>query len=216
MFGRRSQFGTTSPAPATRPAAAPLRPAEAAPAPPSTVQVEAPRPAPSDRVKSDDYYQTKSTIFGALIEAIDLSQLSKLDADAAREEIRDIVNEIIALKNLVMSIAEQEELLEDICNDVLGFGPLEPLLARDDISDIMVNGSGTTFIEVAGKVLKTGVRFRDNTQLLNICQRIVSQIGRRLRKPFTSSRRIGGRFLPKRFSKRATRPPVSRIFCLPV
>ena len=51
-----------------------------------------------------------------------------------------------------MSIAEQEELLEDICNDVLGYGPLEPLLARDDIADIMVNGADTTFIEVAGKV----------------------------------------------------------------
>jgi pilus assembly protein CpaF len=79
-----------------------------------------------------------------------------------------------------MSIAEQEELLEDICNDVLGFGPLEPLLARDDIADIMVNGCNSTFIEVNGKMQKTGVRFRDNSQLLNICQRIVSQIGRRV------------------------------------
>ena len=80
-------------------------------------------------------------IFGALIEAIDLAQLSRLDAEAAREEIRDIVNEIIALKNVVMSISEQEELLDDICNDVLGYGPLEPLLARDDIADVMVNGA---------------------------------------------------------------------------
>jgi pilus assembly protein CpaF len=59
----------------------------------------------------------------------------------AREEIRDIVNEIITIKNVVMSIAEQEQLLTDICNDVLGYGPLEPLLARDDIADIMVNGA---------------------------------------------------------------------------
>ena len=79
-----------------------------------------------------------------------------------------------------MSISEQEELLDDICNDVLGFGPLEPLLARDDIADIMVNGSGTVYIEVNGKIQKTGIRFRDNQQLLNICQRIVSQIGRRV------------------------------------
>ena len=119
-------------------------------------------------------------MFGALIEAIDLAQLARLDADAAREEIRDIVNEIIAIKNIVMSISEQEELLDDICNDVLGYGPLEPLLARDDIADIMVNGSGTVYIEVAGKIQKTGIRFRDNQQLLNICQRIVSQIGRRV------------------------------------
>src|SRR5690606_27564016 len=68
----------------------------------------------------------------------------------------------------------------DICNDVLGYGPLEPLLARDDIADIMVNGAETTYIEVGGKVVRTGVRFADNAQLMNICQRIVSQVGRRV------------------------------------
>ncbi|MGN6538677.1 MAG: CpaF family protein, partial [Mesorhizobium sp.] len=87
---------------------------------------------------------------------------------------------IIAIKNFAMSIAEQEELLDDICNDVLGYGPLEPLLARDDIADIMVNGSKNVYIEVNGKVETTGIRFRDNQQLLNICQRIVSQVGRRV------------------------------------
>jgi pilus assembly protein CpaF len=119
-------------------------------------------------------------IFGALIEAIDLSQLARLDPENAREEIRDIVNEIISIKNVVMSISEQEELLEDICNDVLGYGPLEPLLARDDIADIMVNGATKTYIEVAGKIQLTNIRFRDNAQLMNICQRIVSQVGRRV------------------------------------
>jgi pilus assembly protein CpaF len=79
-----------------------------------------------------------------------------------------------------MSISEQEELLEDICNDVLGYGPLEPLLARDDIADIMVNGATKTYIEVAGKIQLTNIRFRDNAQLMNICQRIVSQVGRRV------------------------------------
>ncbi len=138
------------------------------------------RRPPTDSRHSEAYYETKGTIFGALIEAIDLAQLAKLDAESAREEIRDIVNEIIAIKTIVMSISEQEELLDDICNDVLGYGPLEPLLARDDIADIMVNGSGTIYIEVNGKIQKTGIRFRDNQQLLNICQRIVSQIGRRV------------------------------------
>jgi pilus assembly protein CpaF len=130
--------------------------------------------------RSDSYFQTKSMIFGALIEAIDLSALSKLDPDSAREEIRDIVHEIITIKNLVLSISEQEDLLDDICNDVLGYGPLEPLLARDDIADIMVNGPNKCFIEVAGKIQLTNIRFRDNAQLMNICQRIVSQVGRRV------------------------------------
>ncbi|ARQ02802.1 protein kinase [Pseudorhodoplanes sinuspersici] len=146
---------------------------------PTSPQKTAPITATDSR-RSESYYEVKGTIFGALIEAIDLAQLARLDADAAREEIRDIVNEIIAIKNVVMSISEQEELLDDICNDVLGYGPLEPLLARDDIADIMVNGSGTVYIEVAGKINRTGIRFRDNQQLLNICQRIVSQVGRRV------------------------------------
>src|SRR5215210_7333388 len=156
------------------PPLAPGRPGAAGPATPP------PLPSAVDSRRSESYYETKSTIFGALIEAIDLAQLARLDAESSREEIRDIVNEIISIKNIVMSISEQEELLDDICNDVLGYGPLEPLLARDDIADIMVNGAGTVYIEVKGKIQKTGIRFRDNQQLLNICQRIVSQIGRRV------------------------------------
>src|SRR6201994_3020122 len=130
--------------------------------------------------RSEDYYQIKTLIFSALIDTIDLAQLAQLDPDSAREEIRDIVNEIISIKAVVMSIAEQEHLLQDICNDVLGYGPLEPLLARDDIADIMVNGASRVFIEVGGKVQLTSIRFRDNAQLMNICQRIVSQVGRRV------------------------------------
>ena len=122
----------------------------------------------------------KTMLFNTLIETIDLSRLAQLDQQAGREEIRHILNEIITLKNVVMSVGEQEQLLTDICNDVLGYGPLEPLLARDDIADIMVNGAARVFIEVEGRVQLTPIRFRDNQQLLNICQRIVSQVGRRV------------------------------------
>jgi pilus assembly protein CpaF len=132
------------------------------------------------REQSDYYHATKTTIFNALMNTIDLAQLAGLDPKAAAEEIRDIVAELVAIKNVSMSVAEQEHLVQDIVNDVLGYGPLEPLLARDDIADIMVNGAGRVFIEVGGKVQLTNVRFRDNTQLMNICQRIVSQVGRRV------------------------------------
>lgn len=143
---------------------------------------------------SEEYFQVKSTIFNALIDTIDLSQFAQLDQASARDEIRDIVQEIIAIKNVVMSIAEQETLLQDICNDVLGYGPLEPLLARDDISDIMVNGAGRVYIEVNGKIQVTNVRFRDNGQLMNICQRIVSQVGRRVDEssPICDARLLDG------------------------
>ena len=132
------------------------------------------------REQSEYYHSTKTAIYNALINTIDLSQLAQLDAATAAEEIRDIIAELVAIKNVSMSVAEQEHLVQDIINDVLGYGPLEPLLARDDIADIMVNGAGRVFIEVGGKVQLTNVRFRDNTQLMNICQRIVSQVGRRV------------------------------------
>ncbi|WP_031554278.1 CpaF family protein [Parvularcula oceani] len=186
MFGKRAE-GPVPPKPRPAKPAAP-RPAPKAEAPPKAAppKVAPPKPkAPPKPVAvepnhSDAYFQTKTTIFNALIDTIDLSQLAQLDMESAAEEIRDIVNEIISIKGLQMSISEQEALLQDICNDVLGYGPLEPLLARDDIADIMVNGANRTFIEVDGKIQLTNVRFRDNAQLMNICQRIVSQVGRRV------------------------------------
>ena len=177
MFGKRPSAASASVAPRQAAPAATAENREPVSAP---VGAPARAEASSEVRRSDEYYVTKSMIFGALIEAIDLSQLSKLDAESAREEIRDIVGEIISIKNVVMSIAEQEDMLDDICNDVLGYGPLEPLLARDDIADIMVNGATRTFIEVSGKIQLTNIRFRDNAQLMNICQRIVSQVGRRV------------------------------------
>ncbi len=186
MFGRRNDTQSAPRKPAAPASAGAAPAAEAAPvaaAKPAAARSAAPpvppRPKAAD-TRSENYYQIKTTIFNALIDTIDLTQLAQLDAESAREEIRDIVNEILSIKNVVMSISEQEALLQDICNDVLGYGPLEPLLARDDIADIMVNGADRTFIEVGGKVELTNVRFRDNSQLMNICQRIVSQVGRRV------------------------------------
>ncbi|MEP3437773.1 MAG: CpaF family protein [Hoeflea sp.] len=201
MFGKRSNDGSGKPpaAPVARPlvhaetrdasapepkvsapAAAPVAAPPAAKSAPQAAPRREEPPAKRKSSRNEAYYDTKSQVFSALIDTIDLSQLAKLDAESAREEIRDIVNDIITIKNFALSIAEQEELLDDICNDVLGYGPLEPLLARDDIADIMVNGAGKTYIEVSGKVQETDVRFRDNSQLLSICQRIVSQVGRRV------------------------------------
>ncbi len=194
-----------APAPAPEPAVAkkaappPPKPAEskekpkpAALKPPAAAEHEETITKVNDR--SEEYYATKTTIFNALIDTIDLGQLAQLDQESAREEIRDIVVEIIAIKNVVMSISEQEHLLDDICNDVLGYGPLEPLLARDDIADIMVNGADTCYIEVDGKIERTNIRFRDNAQLMNICQRIVSQVGRRVddASPICDARLLDG------------------------
>jgi len=190
MFGKRTSFGGNTPsvqeAPRPQPSAVPPKRTELATRQlensvgrgrqDDVVDVRSPEASARDK----EYFQTKSAIFNALIDSIDLSQLATMEQEAAREEIRDIVAEIIALKSIVMSISEQEDLLEDICNDVLGYGPLEPLLARDDIADIMVNGSQKCYIEVGGRVKLTNVRFRDDAHLMNVCQRIVSQVGRRV------------------------------------
>src|SRR5436190_21457755 len=185
VFGKPMKPGGAVPPQVREPANAPPRVAnEAAASAPSgggafkSAPQAAPKPSATpmrvNETRSDDYYEIKSTIFNALIDTSDLAQLDQLDPESAREEIRDIVNEIISIKAVVISIAEQEHLLQDICNDVLGYGPLEPLLARDDIADIMVNGANRVFIEVGGKVQLTYIRFLDNAQLMNICQRIES------------------------------------------
>ena len=207
MFGKRPTDGAaspslgTSPPPSseaapiatrpqriepTAPPAAPVAPKTSTPVagPKATAGLDQLRAAQGPtqvvREQSDYYHATKTLIFNALINTIDLAQLAQLDTQRAGEEIRDIVAELVAIKNVSMSVAEQDTLVQDIINDVLGYGPLEPLLARDDIADIMVNGAARVFIEVNGKVQLTNVRFRDNVQLMNICQRIVSQVGRRV------------------------------------
>ena len=140
------------------------------------------------------YNDTKISVFNTLIESVDLTELSKMPSGTVREEISDVVSEIISMKALVLSAVEQQRLIEDICNDILGLGPLEPLLARDDIADIMVNGPHKVYIETSGKIQLTGIKFRDNAQLMNICQRIVSAVGRRVDEasPICDARLLDG------------------------
>ena len=184
MFGKRSE-STALKAPA--PAAPAPKPEAATPAPAQPRASRANEP-------SEEYYETKATIFNALFETIDVSALAGMQPDKAREEIRTIVDEIIAIRNVRLSVAEQNQLITEICDDILGYGPLEPLLARDDIADIMVNGAKHVFIETGGKMQKTNIRFRDNQQLMNICQRIVSQVGRRVDEasPICDARLLDG------------------------
>ncbi len=160
---------------------------EAAPAP---VMREQNREVAHDEA----YYVLKSEIFEALIDAMDMGRVVSLPRPDAENEISQIVNEIIAVKGHIMSIAEQKRLVEDICDDVLGYGPLEPLLERDDIADLMVNGAEQVYIEVNGKIELTNIRFRDNQQLLEICQRMVSKVGRRVDEssPICDARLLDG------------------------
>ena len=191
MFGKRATGSAALTAPPTEKLDLPLpKPEASAPAP----VVQQKKKAATRADTSDEYYETKATIFNALFETIDVSALAGMQADKAREEIRSIVDEIIAIRNVRLSVAEQNQLIVEICDDILGYGPLEPLLARDDIADIMVNGAKHVFIETGGKMEKTNIRFRDNQQLMNICQRIVSQVGRRVDEasPICDARLLDG------------------------
>ncbi|CAA7611454.1 Flp pilus assembly protein, ATPase CpaF [Candidatus Terasakiella magnetica] len=171
MFGRRSQPPDKTAEQPSR-AAAPSAPVPTA----GSSAVSAPRSSELDQRLSD----LKIAIFNDLIDSVDPTELGKLEPAQVREEISDIVAEIISMRGLVLSAAEQQVVIADICNDVLGLGPLEPLLARDDIADIMVNGADKVYIESDGRIELTDIRFRDNAQLMNICQRIVSAVGRRV------------------------------------
>ncbi len=182
MFGKRADAPkprpTTTPA-APGPAAATAATPAAAPAPATA----APPPfvPPGEPVPQDDaHYRMKTTVFDALLSAVDLTELGRMDSGAKREELSDICREIIHVKGVLLSPSREEALIREICDDVLGLGPLEPLLCRDDIADIMVNGADKVYIEVNGKIELTPVRFRDNAQLMNICQRIVNAVGRRV------------------------------------
>ncbi|HXQ52441.1 MAG TPA: CpaF family protein [Stellaceae bacterium] len=173
MFGKRDSTTVLPEKPNAAPGpAAPVAEAKPAPVPPP-----APKQSGHDEAR---FNEIKVGVFNALLDAVDLKELSKLAPEAVRNELTDIISEIVNIKRYVLSAAEQQHLIDDICNDILGLGPLEPLIARDDIADIMVNGANKVYIETGGKITLTDVKFRDNAQLMNICQRIVSAVGRRV------------------------------------
>ncbi len=122
----------------------------------------------------------KKQLFSALVDIVDLPALSKLKPEAARAEIETILAEILADQQITVVSKDRVRIVGEIADQILGYGPLQPLLDRDDISDIMVNGAGRVFIEVAGKTQQTDIVFDSNEQLLNLCQRMVSAVGRRV------------------------------------
>ncbi len=124
--------------------------------------------------------RARNRIWLDLRDGIDLKSLARMDSKTAREEVYSAVGEIARFRNLDLTPAELQSIAKECADDMLGFGPLEELLERDDIADIMINGPDTVYIEVKGKISKSHVKFRDNQHLTTICQRIVGAIGRRV------------------------------------
>ncbi len=133
------------------------------------------------RAEEDHAYQgLKASTHSQLLERIDLAAMEKMPEDRLRVELKMLVEQILAEQGTVLNQDERARLVRDIQNEVLGLGPLEPLLADPTISDILVNTCNTVYVERRGKIEPTDVRFTNNAHLLKIIDKIVSRIGRRV------------------------------------
>ncbi len=115
-----------------------------------------------------------------LLEYIDAAAANEMDRTDLADQVSEAVNELMAQEKINLNLSEQRELVNMLLNDMLGLGPLEPLLENEEITEIMVNGPKQIYIEKAGKIILSDVTFRDNQHLMNICTRIVNGVGRRV------------------------------------
>src|SRR5262249_52825822 len=128
----------------------------------------------------DTVLAAKTKVQPALLERIDVGAASKLPRTELERQIADITQEILTEEKIRLNLNEQKELGTMMLNDMLGYGPLEPLLGDETINDIMVNGANQCYVERRGKLELTDVKFRDDAHVLNVATRIVTRIGRRI------------------------------------
>ncbi len=133
-----------------------------------------------ERQGSKSFEELKRLIHGKLVDKLDLSRVSDLDGDTLRREIRLVVERLCDTENPLLNRMERERLIDEVLDETFGFGPLEVLLKDPTISDILINGPHKIYVERRGKVEKTDVKFRDNEHLMQIIDRIVSKVGRRV------------------------------------
>ncbi len=138
------------------------------------------RTADSQNVQNASFEDLKTLIHGKLVDKLDLSRLGDLEGDTLRREIRLVVEHLCDTENPLLNRSERERLIEEVLDETFGFGPLEILLKDPTISDIMINGPKKVFVEKKGRIVRSEVVFRDNQHLLQIIDRIVSKVGRRI------------------------------------
>ncbi len=126
------------------------------------------------------YQDLKMQLHQTLLERVDLDRMQRLGADQLRDELKGLVERLLEENNLVLNASERHSLVRDIQYEMLGLGPLEPLLADPTISDILVNTSRRVFVERRGKLEATDVTFQDDAHLMKIIDKIVSRVGRRI------------------------------------
>ena len=157
-------------------------------------------PAPSAEAKpkaskvADSMQESQVTIQKLLLERIDSAAAVKMERADLKRQVEEVVGEILNEENMRLNGAEQRQMVDSLVDDMLGLGPLEPLIADETITDIMVNGPYQIYVEKNGKLQLTDVKFRDNQHVLNICTRIVTKVGRRIDEssPLCDARLLDG------------------------
>jgi len=142
--------------------------------------LEAPKSSSREEDNKKTLFKAKIKIQALLMEHIDPAAAAELPRPELAEQVGEVVGELLVQEKINLNLREQRDLVTLLLDDMLGLGPLEPLLAEESISDIMVNGPNQVYIEQNGKLTLTDVTFRDNQHLMNIAQRIVTAVGRRV------------------------------------
>src|SRR5712675_219212 len=127
-----------------------------------------------------EYQQVKADLHRKILDRLDLEKLGRKTGDTAREEVLVLIRNSVNAEVVPLSFAERERLSREILDEIFGLGPLEPLLKDHSISDILVNRFDRVYIERGGKLELTGLSFKDNQHLMQIIERIVSRVGRRV------------------------------------
>jgi len=127
-----------------------------------------------------DYQQVKADLHRKILDRLDLEKLGKTSGDSARDEVFGVIRSLVQAEVVPLSFAERERLAREILDEIFGLGPLEQLLKDPNVSDILVNRFDRVYVEKAGKLELTPLAFKDNTHLMQIIERIVSRVGRRV------------------------------------
>src|SRR5947208_13950822 len=127
-----------------------------------------------------EYQQVKATLHRKILDRLDLEKLGRTPSNAAREEVLLVIRNTVNSEAVPLSFAERERLSREILDEIFGLGPLEQLLKDPNVSDILVNRHDRVYVEKAGKLELTTLTFKDNIHLMQIIERIVSRVGRRV------------------------------------
>jgi len=134
----------------------------------------------TEDAKTVEFENLKRRIHGKLVDKLDLTRVGELEGDVLRREIRLVVEHLCDTEDTLLNRTERERLVDEVLDETFGLGPLELLLKDNSINDILINGPKNIYVERRGKMEKTTVQFRDNNHLMQIIDRIVSKVGRRV------------------------------------